>query len=145
MLHLNPQLKTQFPNLAADNHQITSNIDVNYNCIAWAMDENDVWWWPDHMNIAYWPDEVPREETIKAFTQAFLLKGYTQCNDSVLEQGFEKIALYALNQKPTHASRQLANGHWSSKLGQFHDISHNIDALDDPEYGNVILYFKRQV
>lgn len=26
----------EFPNLTADNHQVTSPRDVRYNCIAWA-------------------------------------------------------------------------------------------------------------
>lgn len=145
MLHLIPQLKADFPNLAANNHSVTSPRDSSYNCIAWAVGENDIWWWPDAMYNLYWPEEAPREETIGAFIQAFSLKGYSQCTDGSLEQGYEKIALYAINQKPTHAARQLATGHWSSKLGQLHDISHGVNTLDGPQYGTIVLYFKRQI
>lgn len=127
------------------NYRITSPQDVQYNCIAWAAGENDVWWWPDDMFYAHWPDTVPRQVTIEAFIQAFSTKGYYQCDDGSLEKGFEKIALYALNEKPTHAARQLSDGNWTSKLGRNHDISHPIDALDGPAYGSVTLFLKKAI
>ena len=146
MLHQFPNIKAAFPNLDANNHIVTSPEDLNYNCIAWAVGENDVWWWPDLMLTRYWPEEIPRQETIDAFVQAFSLKGYSQCNDSGLEQGYEKIALFAINQTPTHASRQLPSGHWTSKLGESFDISHQIDTLNgSPIYGSIALYFRREI
>lgn len=127
------------------NYYVTSPKDVQYNCIAWAAGENDVWWWPDVMFTRYWPDEAPRLETIDAFVQAFSTKGYYPCEDGSLEKEFEKIALYSLNEKPKHAARQLPDGNWTSKLGEIQDISHTIDALDGPAYGSVVLFLKRAV
>lgn len=143
MLHL--ALKAEFPLMTEANYYVTSPQDVQYNCIAWAAGEDDVWWWPDSMYNAHWPDSASRQETIEAFIQAFSTKGYSLCKDGRLEQGFEKIALYALNEKPTHAARQLPNGNWTSKLGTNHDINHTIDALDGPVYGSVVMYLKRVI
>jgi len=145
MLHQHPHFLSAFPELKADNHSLTSTQDVQYNCIAWAAGENDVKWWPDNMFIRYWPDEAPRLETIDAFIQAFSTKGYSPCEDGSLEQGFEKIALYALNKTPTHAARQLPDGNWTSKLGDSFDVSHTIGALNGPEYGSVVLFLKRAI
>lgn len=127
------------------NYHVTSPEDVQYNCIAHAAGENDVWWWPDEMLSAHWPDAAPRQVTIEAFIQAFSTKGFFPCEDGSLEQGFEKIALYAINEKPTHAARQLPEGNWTSKLGKIQDVSHTIDALNGPEYGSVVLFLKRAV
>ena len=127
------------------NYQVTSPQDVQYNCIAWAAGENDIWWWPDEMFSLHWPEDAPRQVTIEAFIQAFSTKGYSPCESGNLEQGFEKIALYALNEEPTHAARQIPDGSWTSKLGRLQDISHTIDALNGPEYGSVALFLKRAV
>lgn len=143
MLHLS--LKAGFPCMTETNYHVTSPKDVQYNCIAWAAGENDVWWWPDEMFSAHWPEAAPRQVTIEAFIQAFSTKGYSPCEDGNLEQGFEKIALYALKEKPTHAARQLPDGHWTSKLGEIQDVSHTIDALNGPAYGSVVLFLKRAI
>lgn len=145
MLHLNLNIQTAFPGLTATNYSLTSPIDVDYNCIAWAAGENDVWWWPDAMFTRYWPDETPRLETVDAFVQAFSTKGYVPCDDGHPEQGFEKVALYGLKGKPTHAARQLSDGNWTSKLGEHCDVSHTINALDGPEYGSVAMFLKRAI
>jgi len=145
MLHLDPNLQPAFPKLSATNHLPTSPADIQYNCIAWAASENDVWWWPDPMLVKYWPEDVPRLETLDSFIQAFSTKGYAPCSDGQVESGFEKVALYALNSKPTHAARQLSDGNWTSKLGGHCDISHTLDALDGPAYGSVVQFLKRPI
>jgi hypothetical protein len=39
---------------------------------------------------------------------------------------------------PTHAALQLESGDWTSKLGDFEDISHStIEAVSGPVYGRV--------
>ena len=62
--------------------------------------------------------------TLAAFIAAFRTLGYELCSDGALEQGIEKIAIYTLNGKPTHAARQLPSGDWTSKLGKWVDIQH---------------------
>jgi len=60
--------------------------------------------------------------------------------------GFEKIALYSNANESTHAARQLPDGQWTSKLGDFEDIKHvNVECLQGPCYGIAIGYLKRQI
>ncbi|SRR6266568_3586791 len=133
-----------FPRLAATGFQPTSPPTAEYNCIAWAADEDDVWWWPDPALMSYWPAQVPREETIDAFIQAYETLGYEICDNSQLESGFHKIAIYALSGKPTHAAKQLPSGSWSSKLGQDIDIEHNhIEGICGPAYGSVAVIMRK--
>ena len=137
-------LEKKFPNLKKDGYSITSPASSVYNCIAWAADENDKWWWPDDDGFGYWPESVPREETIAAFIIAFETIGYALCDDWINEEGFEKVALYAKQHKPTHAARQLNNGLWTSKLGQEEDIEHHLAGIQGDVYGEVVAIMKRQ-
>jgi len=131
-------MRPQFPRLTAANSRPTSPFDESYNCIAWAANELDRWWWPDSQHQSYWPPEIPREVTLDAFIRAFSLQGYTEHSDAAIELGKQKIALYSIGDgKPTHAARQLADGWWTSKLGQQIDIEHDLTALDGPVYGSV--------
>lgn len=94
-------------------------------------------------NSYYWPRGVPREVTMEAFIQAFRTRGYEVCENSNLEPGFQKIAIYADKAgDPTHAARQLENGVWTSKMGDYEDIEHkNLECLRD--YGIVVKYMRR--
>lgn len=137
-------MQVPFPNLTEANSRPTSPYDEGYNCIAWAAESTDYWWWPDAMGQQYWPPDVPREETIEAFVQAYGLQGYSQRSDATLEPGKQKVAIYADgNGKPTHAARQLPDGWWASKLGQQIDIEHEFAALDGPAYGTVAVILAR--
>jgi hypothetical protein len=135
----------EFPNLGATEYQITSNPSRNYNCFAWAAGEDDRWWNPlTPENPYYWPDGVPAELTITAFIQAYQTLGYEPCDSSDLEECFEKIAIYATpDGEPTHAARQLLNGKWTSKLGRWEDIEHELDGLSCEMYGTVKQILKR--
>ena len=59
------------------------------------------------------------------FIKFFNDLGYQISNDPKYETGFQKIALYT-NEKEmvTHASRQLKENLWTSKLGRSFDVSH---------------------
>ena len=103
----------------------------------------DKWWWPDLLGVSYWPAGIPREETIDAFVQAFASEGYQLCETRELEAGSEKIILYVLDDKPTHAARQLPNGRWTSKLGRAEDIEHDPDDLTGTIYGVIALVLQR--
>ena len=132
-----------FPRLTADNHRVTSPASREYNCIAWAAGDAGAWWWPDPEGVGFWPEGAPRQETVAAFVLAYYTLGYEPAADATLESGFEKVALYARGDLPTHAARQLPNGRWSSKLGPQEDIEHDFDALDGPVYGRIIAVLKR--
>ena len=44
---------------------------------------------------------------------------------------------------PTHASRQLSNGRWTSKLGPSERIEHDFDALEGAAYGQIAQIMRR--
>jgi hypothetical protein len=134
-----------FPRLRPAGYQITSPPTQTYNCIAWAAGDDTRWWWPDLAKIQYWPTGVPRLETVAAFIQAYTTLGYVPCSDDTLETSFEKIALFADNNGPQHAARQLLNGRWTSKIGELEDIQHELHDLENSDYGKVVAFMKRPV
>ncbi len=79
-----------FPNL--NDYQLTSEMDCNYNCIAWAANINNAWWEPDGEN--YWPESAPLEFTVAALVSAYESLGFELCEEASLETGFEKVAVY---------------------------------------------------
>jgi hypothetical protein len=140
------RLWLEFPKLAPPGKcEVTSDKDKSYNCIGFAAEEaNWRWWWPDKMKGHFWPADVPTESTLEAFIAAFTTVGYEVCLDSELEPGFEKIALYTKpGGTPTHAAKQQPDGLWKSKLGNFHDIKHELDGLESRTYGKVVRFMKR--
>lgn len=138
-----------FPNLTYGkdaNHKVTSPKTTRYNCIAWATGDIERRWWPGYIDY-YWPPGISEEEEISSFVEAFELLGYSLCADGSLEDGFEKVAIYALgNSAPTHAARQLRNGKWTSKMGDFHDIEHELhENVNGPKYGKARCFMRRPI
>jgi hypothetical protein len=140
-------LETLFPGLRTTSYRVTSPPSRDYNCIAWSAGDTLNWWWPvgdPFDEPRFWPASVARELTLAAFLAAFASLGYEPCDDTTLESGFEKIALFAdKHDKPTHACRQLEAGCWTSKLGRSEDIEHDLHALEGNIYGRVVLVMKR--
>jgi hypothetical protein len=139
-------IEQAFPRLVGSAFQVTSAEDDHYNCIAWAAGDTSNWWWPDEPNqpdSAYWPADVPRLETLDAFSGVFATLGYVTCDHEQRESGYEKIALFALGDKPRHAARQLPSGRWTNKLGPMEDIEHALHDLSGQVYGSVVLLMKR--
>jgi hypothetical protein len=140
------RLEAVFPRLVGTEYQVMSPPTRKYNCIAWAASDTTQWWWPDQVDqpdSSYWPAGAPREETLEAFRLAFATLGYVVCDDDRLEEGYEKVALFALAGVPKHASRQLPSGRWTSKLGESEDIEHALHDLTGLVYGAVVLVMKR--
>jgi hypothetical protein len=136
--------ETSFPYLESEGFSPASPASKRYNCIAWAAGCQEAWWWPDASLTSYWPENVPRIVALEAFFAAFALLGYERCDDGHLERGFEKVAFYALDGKPTHAARQLPDGLWTSKLGPNVDVNHTLHALEGPAYGQPVGFIKRR-
>ena len=136
----------QVPYINSENHQITSPPTRRYNCIAWAAGFDTDWWWPE--KEYFWPQGVPREVTLSAFLAAFETLGYDECQDSALEEGYEKVALFARSDGkgdlvPTHAAKQLSNGYWTSKLGSLDDIEHiKLEDINGPAYGAPVRFMR---
>ena len=79
---------------------------------------------------------------------AFSTKRYLPCETGDLEDGFEKIAIYAdsSTQTPKHAAHQLRDGSWESKLGSGIDIIHeSLAELFGPTYGDEVHFLKRAI
>ena len=135
---MNP-LDIVFPELVRIGYAVTSPPTLEYNCIGWAAGEDDRWWWPDAAGVSHWPAGAPREETIPAFAAAFATIGFAPSTNPNLEPDVIKIAIYARSGIPTHAARQLANGNWTSKLGESEDIEHTLAGLVGSVYGDVAM------
>ena len=133
------------PNLKDGNWTCKSPYKRRYNCIAWAAGDDQNWWCP----LVYWPDGVDRDDTIDAYLDAFRTVGYEECADASLEEGFEKVALFAVTAAgrliPQHAARQLPDGRWTSKIGRAEDIEHDsLEAVTCDDYGVPVRYMKRE-
>lgn len=140
-----PSLENLFPGLRGQPYEVQSPNDGAYNCIAWAAGDSRNWWWPDLDGEDFWPAGVARVETVEAFRDAFATLGYEACDNEHLEVGQEKVALFALEDVPKHAARQLPNGRWTSKIGRREDIEHGLNDLAGAEYGSVVLVVKRPI
>jgi len=115
-----------------DSH-ITSPITLYYNSFAWAVNDQERCWFPDRLETEYWPAGIPRENTLSAFIDAYSTNGFEVCptRDPHLEfspRGFfvEKIAIYTIHDRPSHACRQLKSGRWTSKIGVREDVEHEL-------------------
>jgi hypothetical protein len=133
------ELEQLFPGLADDGYVVSSPESTAYNCVAWSAGESDRWWQPG----IYWP--APPGDDLAALVAVFTSLGYEPCDDDGLEAGCEKVALYA---DPfgdwTHAARQLADGWWTSRLGQGVDLRHRTPrALVGDVYGEVRAIMRR--
>jgi len=110
---------SNFPRLGANYLKKSSDTD-QYNCIAWAMSECHRPWWPGSEPAGYWPPDLPHDETIDNFVEAFRRKGYELCAGAHHEWLFEKVAIYAdLKGVPTHAARQP----WRAFLDFHHPLN----------------------
>ena len=132
-----------FPNLDADNHRDTSLPDGLYNCIAWAAGIDNDWWDPARKH--FWPANVPRDYKVTSLILAYESVGFVLCGDDSQEEGFEKVAIYAIDNEYTHAALQLESGKWTSKMGPDEDIEHDTPHnLAGPCFGQVTAFMKRK-
>ncbi len=148
------QIIQAFPKLALDSYfELTSPYNSCYNCIAWAYNLDNRWMWPNTGGyvfldgIHYWPSDHVLDCNVDNFIEAFSFKGYIICDGPDFEEGYRKIALYVAKgtKECTHASRQLNNGFWTSKLGKSQDIQHGTPYdIEGDSYGEVFCFMKRE-
>lgn len=134
-----------FPDLKRGvNAEKTSDESDAYNCIGWALGDEENWWC--HLPDGTWPPSVPRSPKIEALVAVFELHRYEKCSDGNPEPGFEKVALFVMpNGEWSHAARQRPAGGWMSKLGPYEDIRHDApDLVCGVEYGSVHCYMRRK-
>ncbi len=142
---MNAYLQQAWVALEAEGCEEISPASGKYNCIAWAAGQQTQWWWPYEHPAYYWPQGLPRAVSLEGFFQAFATIGYQRCQHPDVEAGCEKVALYALDGRPTHAARQLADGRWTSKLGKDIDLTHTLRGLEGPLYDAVAGFLKRPI
>jgi hypothetical protein len=135
----------EFPNSKASPFVVTSPSDGTYNCIAWAVESQAHFYWPSTSPFFDWPNDLPRKASLATFRQFFHLFGFMPCDNGELESGFQKIALFAKEKKPSHAARQLPDGTWTSKIGAWVDVMHTLEAMEGGMYGDVVQFFKREM
>lgn len=135
------------PGLAATQWWKSSEATPRYNCVAFAAGFRDRFISPvlyDEMLGLYpWPEGVPREYSVSGYAAAMETFGYTQCADATLEEGVEKIAIYGQDGTAEHIARQLTSGMWTSKMGQWEDIEHELEGLAGGKYGEILLLMQR--
>lgn len=136
-----PRFREYFPN-APESLRITSPQTPEYNCFAWAAGVSDEWWEPGRS----WPIDSSSDWNIDVVVRAFGSRGFVRCESGSLEQGIEKLAIYCNSDgEPTHAARQLTDGRWTSKLGTWEDVEHDLVDFEgaDPAYGDARVFLKR--
>jgi hypothetical protein len=136
-------------NLHAGNHHDTGERTNKYNCIGWAIGRDDQWVDPadpeEWEENFYWPENVPRDYKITSLIMVFELAGFAICADASLEDGVEKIAIYADGDEWMHAARQLDTGKWTSKMGPDERIEHDTpEDLAGPWCGQVKMFMQRK-
>ncbi len=110
-------LARAFPRLSREGYEIKSEPTEQYNCIAYAANGTSDWWGTVEEQ-QHWPDYATRSERMASLVEVFAGLGYQRCEDSSLESGYEKVALYEEQGEWTHAARQTSTGRWRSKLGE---------------------------
>jgi hypothetical protein len=146
MSDLHERLVRWCPRLTTSDYVETSQARRRCNCFAWAAGDTERNWYPKgDPDLSYWPRNARNDFTVDAFVDAYATVGFARCDDGTLQPGVEKIALYVdADGEPSHAARQLVDGHWESKMGTWEDIRHHGTAcLEGGDYGTVKLYLAR--
>ena len=143
-----------FPELGNDIvFKVTSDPDVKYNCIGFAIGFNDIWVAPFPRRVPWfwWPACVPFDEQPNSLIQTFEYFGFEVCDNDFVEAGFDKVALYSHVGKWTHAARIIGDGVYHSKLGESYDILHRRgDVMEqstnpDESYGKPFVFMRRKL
>ena len=131
-----------FPNLANEGFEIVDQPSERYNCIAYAAGDTSKWWWPDGIN--YWPPWATETNRIESLKEAFAGMGYELCDHSDTEDGYQRVALYEVDGEMKHATVQMPNGRWRSKMGQGPVIEHrDPESLSRGPYGRATVFMRK--
>lgn len=139
------QLLAKYPGLQQGHFRITSPTDPSYNCLAFAAYDTRRCWHPSSFGGLHWPDGALADDTLDGWISAYQHLGFVPNTSPDLEEGMEKLAIYADRELPLHVARQLPNGLWTSKLGPREDIEHELAGLEGAEYGRVAVLLARPV
>ncbi len=131
---------------ATGEYEQRSPVDAAYNCVAFAAGDTERFWSPQAVGGYWWPADALKEDTVGSVMAALACVGYVECEDSAFEDGYEKVAIFAKDERPTHAARQDPDAQlWLSKLGKEYDIAHaNLEDVGGKEYGEPVKYMRRE-
>lgn len=130
-----------FPNLNFDQHfTFTSAKGDDYNCAAWAVEIIDEW-------IQFKDENGHLDVSLKRYIDYYEKHGFVKCDNQDFEEGWIKIVIYADDKNEfTHVARQLPNGKWTSKLGDWEDIEHESpQVLAGKSYGKPTVVMGKKV
>lgn len=137
------RIRIHFPNLKiGENGNYTSEKGDQYNCAAWAVQLEDEW-------IQFEDAQGNLDLSIERYITYYKNHGFEVGKNPDLEIGIIKIAIYANENKEfKHVARQLTDGQWTSKIGDWEDIEHKtLDVVTGKSYGkpHVIMQKKQTV
>lgn len=139
------QIKANFPDFVeGDSFEFTSPVDLNYNCLGWALSYDNRYL--DRGNGCYWPWEDASEETAEGWARVCEHHQFRILSDpnTSFVPGIEKIAILRNDAGELHAARQSSEGKWKSKLGAWGpDIDHNDLAGLETTYGKVVIVLQK--
>ena len=136
---LTPQLiRTYLPFLQRGvNFTFESRSSDDYNCVSWAINRDDE-------NIFLYLPNGTIDLRLNSYIEYYKSIGFEEADNIEPEPGITKIALYAFEDEFQHVARQLEDGRWASKLGEWEDIEHNtLDVLSGNFYGNPVVFLER--
>lgn len=122
---------------------VKSDSDFNYNCLAFALGDNQNWWEPPGRYGFYWPAGFPADVGVETVTAILELHGFVVELDRHRRPVAESIAIYAKGDEWTHFAKYV-DGTWTSKIGEDHDITHtSLELLEGDMYGTVVRILSR--
>lgn len=130
-----------------ENFQFTSKKKRGFKCIWYALmldiGNIDMLWFRDFYGLNPSTLDHSAKGYSKCFQEYF---GFEECNDIEYEEGFIKVVLYEDNNRDfKHVARVLSNNLLTSKMGDYEDIQHSIEAICGDEYGYPRLYMRKKV
>lgn len=140
-------INSLLPNLK--DYEIFKNTESGrYNCISHTIGITFKVSWPisDGEIDIYWPISN-KTETKKAFDEFYIHHGYSliDINNIGYESGLVKVALFAIDNIPQHASLQLDNDYWESKLGPREIIKHKLLEMNGGFYGYIVQIYAKKI
>lgn len=125
------------------NFKLLSPFSFQYNCIAFAMGMTDRW--VDDSDIAWhWWPPIEKGPSVDHLKRAFRYFGFEECGmDDSIDELYDKIAIYHLAGRWTHAAKIVAAGIYHSKFGESYDGCHSSGGVLRAQYGDVCLIMRR--
>lgn len=138
----------KFPKLDRSLYRKTSDENDRNNCFGFAAGDTG-WWQPPLEPWHYWPQGAPLDFSVNSFVRAYEIEGFSVCNNTAQEAGYEKVAIYGYpDGEFAHAAKLNDDDSWTSKLGDWEDIRHaaleNLEG-DRPAYGYVRVFMRRSL